>query len=143
MKATSGLYDIWHSMRQRCFNPNHPFYYRYGGRGINICSEWNSFDVFYSWAKPLHQLGLSLDRFNNDKGYTPDNCRFVTQKEQCRNTCRNTLTVEKVGKIKALLITGRPQKEIVALMDVDFRTVSALKRGICWADVSAADNKVA
>lgn len=73
-------------MVQRCSNPKHPFYHRYGGRGITVCPEWKSRRAFKEWAiKNGYTEALTLDRIDNDKGYNPENCRWVTIKENCNN----------------------------------------------------------
>lgn len=86
-KRYTRLYEIWKSMKQRCNNPNKSNYGRYGGRGIRVCREWNeSFSAFEKWALSNgYQDDLTLDRENNDKGYSPDNCRWATPKEQANN----------------------------------------------------------
>lgn len=85
------LHNIWKNMLERCFNHDHKNYDIYGGRGITVCDEWK--DNFKSFAEWSFENGyadyLSLDRVNVDDGYSPDNCRWVTQKDQCNNTRRN------------------------------------------------------
>lgn len=77
---------VWHSMRSRCHNQKNAAYYRYGGRGIFMCDEWrNNFDQFYEDMGP-RPPGMSLDRIDNDKGYSKDNCRWVTNRENSLNT---------------------------------------------------------
>jgi len=80
--SNTRLYRIWKGMRSRCNNPNLPKYNRYGGRGITVCDEWNSFTSFYRWVQTINYNDeLQLDRINNDGNYEPSNCRFVTIKE--------------------------------------------------------------
>ena len=84
------LYGVWLSMRRRCDNKNVRAYARYGGRGIKVCSEWQEFSVFEKWANENgYKQGLSLDRANNNGDYCPENCRFVSMKEQNRNRSDN------------------------------------------------------
>lgn len=81
------LYTVWQSMRDRCRNPNNRQWNRYGGRGIDICPQWDDFRTFVS-DMGERPPGTSLDRIDNEKGYSPDNCRWATRKEQQRNQSR-------------------------------------------------------
>ena len=84
------LYRIWKAMRSRCHNPNATEYDRYGGRGIDICEEWDDYFVFREWSLTHgYADNLTIDRIDNDKGYSPDNCRWITIKEQqqTRSSC--------------------------------------------------------
>lgn len=85
------LYRIWLNMKQRCNNPNNKDYVHYGNRGIKVCTEWeSSFDSFRDWAiENGYTTELTLDRENNDRGYSPDNCRWATRKEQVNNRSNN------------------------------------------------------
>lgn len=77
----------WMNMKSRCFNVNGRDYKRYGGRGISICSEWvTNYHAFYEWSVSNgYEDSLTLDRIDNDKGYSPDNCRWTTWKVQENN----------------------------------------------------------
>lgn len=79
----------------RCNNPNNRFYGYYGGRGIKVCNEWNDFNVFYAWALANgYSDSLTIDRIDNDSGYNPGNCRWVTMKVQNRNKGKYRSTKE-------------------------------------------------
>ena len=81
------LYNIWSKLKGRVLNPKNENYINYGGRGITICDEWkNDFMSFYNWAmKNGYSDELSIDRIDNDRGYSPENCRWVTKTIQSRN----------------------------------------------------------
>lgn len=80
------LHRIWKNMRSRCGNPNNPNFERYGGRGIFICEEWMDFSRFRDWAEASgYSDGLSIDRVDNNAGYSADNCRWADAKTQSRN----------------------------------------------------------
>lgn len=84
------LYYLWRTMIHRCENPRRESYERYGGRGISVCSEWHEANKFMDWAeREGYAPGLQLDRINNNGDYCPENCRWVTAKENARNTRRN------------------------------------------------------
>lgn len=102
-KRNTRLYNIWHGMKTRCYNPKHKFYRIYGGRGIIVCREWiNDFQAFYDWAITHGYTDtLSIDRIDNDGPYSPQNCRWVTQKEQC-NHLRTNRHYEVNGEIRTL-----------------------------------------
>lgn len=81
------FYSTWHNMIQRCTNPNHKAYKNYGGRGITVCEEWVDVANFVAWAERTHPniSGVSLDRIDNDKGYSPENCRWADTFTQAIN----------------------------------------------------------
>lgn len=104
MKGTR-LYDIWLGMKKRCDNKGSKSYPRYGELGIKVCDDWESnFQNFYDWAiSSGYADNLSIDRIDNYKGYSPENCRWVTMDEQARNK-RNTIYLEYNGDKQPLSV---------------------------------------
>lgn len=83
--SVSPTYRSWLAMRQRCANPNHISYPRYGGRGITVCERWSSsFDAFLE-DMGVRPPGTSLDRVDNNGIYEPGNCKWSDLSEQASN----------------------------------------------------------
>lgn len=106
------LYEVWKGMRARCNNPNHDAYKYYGGRGIRVCPEWDSYITFKEWAyahgydKGAPKWQCTLERINPNKNYEPDNCKWVTMSEQ-NNNKRNSFKIEYEGETHTLSEWGR------------------------------------
>ncbi len=80
------LYKIWAGMHERCNNPMHEAYQRYGGRGIAVDPSWETVEAFIEWSKVSgYSPELTLDRICNENNYRPDNCRWATRTTQQRN----------------------------------------------------------
>ena len=115
-------YKAWEKMRARCRNPKEPGFDSYGGRGISICKQWESFEVF------LEDLGIrpsseySLDRINVNGNYSPENCRWATRKEQ-NNNKRNNHRVQLGDKIFTL-------QQVAELVGINHKVVrNRIRRG--------------
>jgi hypothetical protein len=86
--SNTPTYRSWSSMLSRCTNPRHPGWFRYGGRGIDVCDVWRSFPNFLA-DMGIRPFNTSLDRINNELGYSPDNCKWSSPTEQQNNTRQN------------------------------------------------------
>jgi hypothetical protein len=130
--SNSKEYNCWIQMRDRCNNPKNHAYKDYGKRGIKVCKSWNSVgDGFVNFIK---DMGLSptpkhtLDRKNNNEGYCPDNCRWVTQKEQARNK-RTNVILEYNGKRMSMI-------EWSEFLNIKYQTFGKqLRRGLNIEDI--------
>jgi hypothetical protein len=97
------LHTIWNNMKERCTNPNHPNYIYYGGRGIKLCDEWQTFEGFIKdngqsyedHVKKFGEVDTTADRWPNVNGnYEPSNFRWATREEQIRNTRVSTKSID-------------------------------------------------
>lgn len=86
--------SLWNGMKSRCYDKSHPRFKDYGGRGITICDEWlNNYELFCDWAYANgYKKGMSIERIDCNKGYSPDNCKFIPLSEQNRNR-RNSIMI--------------------------------------------------
>ena len=93
------LWRRWHGVKRRCLNINDARYHQYGGRGIKICDEWlESFDNFADWALSNgYNENLTIERINVDGDYCPENCKWITLREQSYNK-RDTKWVDYKGE---------------------------------------------
>jgi hypothetical protein len=99
----SAEWKAWQNLKRRCDNHKREDFHRYGGRGIEVCPAWhNSFLAFYSDMGPRPSSGHTLDRIDNDGPYSPENCRWLTRKEQAQNRQSNhRLTLDGVTRTLA------------------------------------------
>lgn len=99
-------YRAWCSMRERCNRVNNPYFYRYGGRGIKVCDEWNSYAKFRNDVGERPSPKHTLDRIHNDGDYEPTNVRWATKQEQANNRHNNTY-IEHNGKKQTIATWAR------------------------------------
>lgn len=132
------LYRTLNNMINRCHNKNHDKYRFYGGRGIAVCPKWlynrRSF-VVWGLANGWRP-GLEIDRIDNDGLYSPDNCQFVTHKENVRNSRATKLSIEVIRDIKYYLRTRKITHQYLAdLFHIHRSTVTRIHSGLRHANV--------
>lgn len=110
-KSKTAIYSIYKGIISRCYSPKNKRYDRYGERGIKVCKAWlESFEVFETWANQHgYAPGLQIGRKNNDLGYCPDNCEWVTQIENANNKSNNRM-LQAFGETKTMAQWSRDDR---------------------------------
>lgn len=84
-KTNTFEFNVWMAMRKRCSYEKHVRYHRYGGRGIKVCKRWEKFENFLADMGLCPMKNGSIERINNNKGYYPSNCKWISKSEQSKN----------------------------------------------------------
>lgn len=122
-------------MKQRCNNPENAEYDLYGGRCISYVSGWERYRKFYEDMHFTWFPGAYLDRINNNLGYSPDNCRWVTPKESGRNTRAVKLSIEKAREIREIYSSGTSSyRKLAKQFGVHRLTIQSVIQGKRWAE---------
>lgn len=124
------LYRIWSGIIQRCDKTYCINYRDYGGRGIFVCSEWYDFKTFYDWAVSNGWiLGLQIDRINVNGNYEPNNCRWVTAKDNARNKRNSKITIKIAKDIRE---SKDSTNVLMKRYNVCKSTINNIKTKVSW-----------
>ena len=138
--SNTKLYYLRKAMIDRCYNKKHVSYMFYGARGIGVCSEWRaSFISFHNWLiSKNYRQGLQIDRIDNSEGYSPENCRLVTARENNRNRRSSKITIDSAKDIYIRANSGKETDSSIAKDYGVVRTVvNRIKNRTRWADATA------
>lgn len=127
------IYRCWHNIKRRCLNDKCETYKYYGARGITVCNAWLGFEGFYEWAiNNGFKCGLTIDRIDPDRGYFPENCRWVTKTENSMRAKRKRRPYRCAGrrldesqkrKPLQILVDKVGKKQLAKMLGVDKSTV--------------------
>lgn len=132
-RKPSLTYIKWQQMKQRCFNPKNQRFKDYMGRGITVCERWLTFTNFLEDMGECPK-GLTLERIDNDKGYSPDNCEWRTAKEQCRNRRSTVLNKDLVRKIRSM-VPYYTSSQIGKALGITTKQAYDVIHFKCWRDI--------
>jgi len=144
------LHTIWSGIKRRCNKPAHAAFKWYGAKGIKMCLEWeNNFKLFYDWCiENGWKKGLSIDRTDNNKGYSPENCKFIARSLNSKK--RNVdspvnhegyknpnakLNLESMRQLKNDLMNNRKIKELIAIYNISSAQIYRIKNGLRWNSI--------
>lgn len=132
-KCGTRLYYIWYGMKDRCYNKHDKDYQTYGARGIHVCDVWkDNFEAFYKWSIDTgYRKTLTIDRIDNNKGYSSDNCRWANMKTQQRNR-RNNRNITINNETHCL-------SEWCEILSLDYGTVHARITKLNWPITKALE----
>jgi len=127
-------YKVWDSMIRRCHSKTHAAFESYGGRGITVCDDWRKFEAYYAdmGAQPK---GMTLERTDNSKGYSKENCVWASITDQARNRRSTKLNVDSVAIIKRLLIDKVTQTTIADMFSVTRSNIAHIAQNSTWREV--------
>lgn len=102
------VYYVWQQMRDRCSNPKNPKYHIYGGKGVTVCDEWQTFEGFWKDMEEGYYKGMTIDRINSNQGYNKGNCQWISHS-------RNSAKTSKVRPVTQYHIAQKPERILLEL----------------------------
>jgi len=131
-------YNSWRGMKERCGNPNHKDYLAYGGRGIFYEPRWKKYNNFVA-DMGIRPEGCTLERIDNQLGYTKANCRWATSKDQAHNKPNTVLTQQMADCIRYARATStlnnrQLAKQLSEIFSVNISTILNVLNGIAWVE---------
>ena len=125
------LFVRWSNMHARCYDPSHNRFYRYGGRGIEVCDRWHDFDLYLEDVLPSYREGLTLDRVDNDGPYSPCNFRWASYRVQARNRSAPVITEQEIAEMRRMYTeTACTQREVGEAFGYCRDTIKHYLRGL-------------
>lgn len=125
------LYTMFYNMHSRCYNPKNTKYHRYGGRGIIVCAEWHDKIQFFTWAfLNGWREGLTIDRYDNDGNYCPENCQFIGVGRNSQKKSTTKLSFAQATEIRFSLDCGANEYELAKHYGVSHGTIWFIKNFI-------------
>lgn len=114
-KTNHPLFDTWRGMIDRCYRPSVINYPYYGGRGITVCDRWrgvNGFDNFVEDMREKPEPSHTLDRIDNDKNYSPENCKWSSKAEQ---SWKRRLFTNNTTGVRGVIFDKKKQRYIARI----------------------------
>lgn len=130
----TALHRLYVSMVARCTYQTATNYKYYGGRGIDVCSEWRSSpEAFFDWAlKNGYRQGLELDRRDTDRNYEPGNCRFITHAENSQRRRNARCNIDQAAAAKKLLASGGSVSAAAKAVGIPYMSAWHISKGNTW-----------
>lgn len=134
-KSKTREYKIWQGIKDRCLNAANTSYADYGARGITVDPAWMSFSVFLADMGDAPK-GYSIDRINNNAGYSKNNCRWATQQEQCRNKRTSKLGIDDACLVLTLIGQKVSLRKLAKLFAVSTALIADISKKRAWVDAT-------
>lgn len=124
------IYKIWQGIKNRCYNKNNAAYNHYGGKGIGMCKEWiSSYKAFREWSYSNgYKDNLTIDRIDNSKSYSPNNCQWITREENARKDKAILSSAQKIDFYMERKRLGMKQRDFAKIKNVSRNTIQRAEK---------------